>query len=200
MLQTAFNSLTTQDMIDEHIEPDSFTPPLHTLLGDVRKSLNQLLETFKSQFSQDETSIGTTHLAKMQIDSGNSEPVSQKPYPIAMKHYDWVRSEINKLLDVQVICYSYSSWSAPIIVLPRRDGGKCLVIDYRALNKVTQKFLWPMPRVEDIFSKLNGVKYFSRLDLCTGYHHIPHGKKTLFPKQPSYLHLGNMSTWKVILH
>ena len=52
--QTSINSLTIQKMIDEHIQPDSFTPPLHTLLGDVRKSLNQFLETFKSQFAQDE--------------------------------------------------------------------------------------------------------------------------------------------------
>ena len=65
MPQTAINSLTTQRMLDEYIQPDSFTPPLHTLPDDVRKSLNQLLETFKSQFAQDETSIGTTHLTKM---------------------------------------------------------------------------------------------------------------------------------------
>ena len=54
-------------MIDEHVQPDTFTPPLHTLLGDVRKSLNQLLETFKSQFVKDETSFGTTHLTKFKL-------------------------------------------------------------------------------------------------------------------------------------
>ena len=91
---------------------------------------------------------------------------------IAIKHYDWVRSEINKLLDAQVICSSHSSWSAPVIVVPEGDGDKCLAIDYRALNKVTWKFMWPMPRVEDIFSKLNGARYFSTLYLHTGYHHI----------------------------
>ena len=51
MPQTAINSLTTQKMIDEHVQLGAFTPPLHTLPGDVRKSLNQLLETFKSQFA-----------------------------------------------------------------------------------------------------------------------------------------------------
>ena len=90
-----------------------------------------------------------------------------------MKHCDWVSNEINKLLNVQVIHNNHSNWSAPIIVVPMGDGRKCLVIDYRALNKVTQKFVWPMPKVEDIFSKLNGAKYFSTLNLCTGYHHIP---------------------------
>ena len=108
----------------------------------------------------------------MQRDMGNSEPVSQRPYPITMQHYNWVRSEINKLLDAQVICSSHSSWSTPIIVVAKGDGGKCLVISYRALNKVTWQFAWSMLRVEDIFSKLNGAKYFSTLNLCSGYHHI----------------------------
>ena len=147
MPQTSINSLTTQKMIDEHIQPDTFTPPLHTCQGNVGKSLNKLLETFKSQFAQDETSTGTTYLTKIRIATGDSEPLSQMPYPIAMKHYDWVKSEINKFLDVQVIHSSHSSWSAPIIVVPKGYGRKCLVIDYSALNKVTQKFIWPMPRV-----------------------------------------------------
>ena len=165
MPQTSINSFTT------HI----------TLLGNVRKSLNTLLETFKSQFTQDETSIETTHLTKMQIDTDNIEPVLQRPYPITMKQYNWIESEINELLDAQVIPSSHSSWSAPIIEVPKGDVGKCLVIDYRALNKFTQKFVWPMPSVEDIFSELNAVKYFSTLNLHTGYHHIPFNEDS-FPK------------------
>ena len=89
-----------------------------------------------------------------------------------MKNYQWVKEEIEKPLTVKVICSSRSHWSAPIIVVPKGDGGKQLVINYRALNKVTSKFTWPMPKVEDIFSKLNGAKYFSTLDLRAGYHHI----------------------------
>ena len=115
----------------------------------------------------------------MTIDTGNADPVSQKPYPIAMKHYEWVKDEIKKLLATKVICTSHSSWSAPIIVVPKGDGGKCLVIDYRALNKVTRKFTWPMPKVKDIFSKLNRATYFTTLDLRAGYHHIPLDKSSI---------------------
>ena len=74
---------------------------------------------------------------------------------------------------------SWSSWSAPIIVVPKGDGGKCLVIDYYTFNKVTRKFIWPMAKVEDIFSQLNGAKYFSTLDLQAGYHHIPLDKSSI---------------------
>ena len=53
-----------------------------------------------------ETSIGTTPLTSMMIDMGTADPVSQKPYPIAMKHYKWVKNEIEKLLAAKVICSS----------------------------------------------------------------------------------------------
>ena len=106
--QTSVTSTITQKMIDEHVQQDAFTLPIHTLWDNVRKSLNQLLKTFKSQCVQDETSIGMTYLTKMQIDTGDPEPVPQRPYPITIKHYDWVKNEINKLLNTQVICSSHS--------------------------------------------------------------------------------------------
>ena len=173
------NSVTLQKMMSETVTSDTFNPPRHDISASVQNSLTSLLEEYDSQFAQDETSIGTTMLTSMSIDTDNTDPVSQKPYPIAMKHYDWVKSKNEKLLAAKVIRSSCSSWSAPIIVVPKGDGGKCLVIDYRALNKVTRKFTWPMPKVEDIFFKLNGATYFTTLDLCTGYHHIPLDKSSI---------------------
>ena len=172
LTQIPINSATTQRMLPETVKPDSFMPPKYQLEPTIQQQLNFLLRTFKDQFMKDETTIGTTPLTEMSIDTGDSDPISQKPYPVAMKHYQWVKEEINKLLEAGVIRNSHSSWSAPIIVVPKGDGGKCLVIDYRAFNKVTRKFVWPMPKVEDIFSQLNGAKYFSTLDLRTRYHPI----------------------------
>ena len=166
------NSITLKKMMSKTVTSDTFDPPQHKLSAPIQDSLKLLLEEHESQFAKDETLIGTTPLTSMTIDTGTANPVSQKPYPIAMKHYEWVKKEIEKLLAAKVIHTSRSSWSAPIIVVPKGDGGKCLVIDYRALNKVTRKFTWPMPKV-DIFSKLNGATYFTTLDLCAGYHHIP---------------------------
>ena len=165
--------------MSETITSDTFNPPHHDISQSIQNSLTSLLEEYDSQFAQGKTSIGTTMLTSMSIDTGTSDPVSQKPYPIAMKHYNWVKSEIEKLLAAKVIRSSHSSWSAPIIVVPKGNGGKCLVIDYRALNKVTRKFTWPVPKVEDIFSKLYGTTYFSTLDLCARYHHIPLDKPSI---------------------
>ena len=172
LAQIPINSATTQWMLPETVKLDSFTPPKYQLDSTTQQQLDFLLRTFKDQFAKDETTISTTPLTQMSIDMGDSDPVSQKPYPVAMKHYQWVKEEIDKLLEAGVIRNSHYSWSAPIIVVPKGDGGKCLVIDYRALNKVTRKFVWPMPKVEDIFSQLNGAKYFSTLDFRAGYHHI----------------------------
>ena len=173
------NSITLKKMMSKTVMSDTFNPPHHKISTHVQNSLELLLKEYESQFAQDEMSIGTTPLTSMSIDTGTADPVSQKPYPIAMKHYDWVKHEIEKLLAAKVICSSCSSWSATIIVVPKGDRGKCLVIDYRALNKVTRKFTWPMPKVEDIFSKLNGATYFTTLDLCTWYHHIPLDKSSI---------------------
>ena len=144
------NSVTLRKMMAETVIPDTFNPPHHELSQTIQHELDTLLQEYESQFTKDETSIGTTPLTSMTISTGASNPISQKPYPITMKHYQCVKEEIEKLLAAKVIHSSRSSWSAPIIV-PKGDGGKCLVIDYRALNKVTIKFTWPMPKVEDIF-------------------------------------------------
>ena len=65
---------------------DTFKPPHHKLKQNIETKLTELLKEYDSQFAQDETSIGTTPLTEIAIDAGTSEPVSQKPYLIAMKH------------------------------------------------------------------------------------------------------------------
>ena len=145
------SSATLKKMMAETVTPYIFNPPCHELSKPVQDKLELLLWEYESQFAMDETSIGTTPLTSMTIDTGTSDLISEKPYPIAMKHYQWVKDKIEKLLAAKVVCNSRSSWSAPIIVVPKGDGANHLLIDYRALNKVTGKFTWPMPKVEDIF-------------------------------------------------
>ena len=132
------NSVTLQKMMAEQVQQETFNPPHHNLKPSIELNLKALLKEYASQFAKDEMTIGKTTLIEMTTDTGNSDPVSQKPYPIAMKNYQWVKEEIEKLLTAKVINSSRSSWSAPIIVVPKGDGGKQLLIDYCALNKVTR--------------------------------------------------------------
>ena len=115
----------------------------------------------------------------MTIDTGDHRPIAKKPYTLALKHYDWVKEEIDKLLEAGVIRESHSSWSAPIVVVPKGDGGKKLYVDFRALNKITRTYVWPIPRVEDIFVKLGKAKFYTTLDLRSGYHHIALDKDSI---------------------
>ena len=114
------NSIILKKMMSETITSDTFDPPRHELSTPIQDSHKLLLQEYESQFAKDETMIGTTPLTSMTIDTGTANPVSQKPYPIAMKHYQWVKDEIEKLLIAKVIHTSHPSWSAPIIVIPKR--------------------------------------------------------------------------------
>ena len=81
------HSITTERMMEEKVKPDTFKPPCHKLKQNIETRLMELLKEYNSQFAQDETYIRTTPLTDVTIDTGTSEPVSLKPYPIAMKHY-----------------------------------------------------------------------------------------------------------------
>ena len=118
------NNVTLQKMMAEQVQPDIFDPPHHKLKPGIQSKLDSLLKEYESQFAKDETSNRTIPLTEMTIDTDNSDPVSQKPDPIAMKNYHLVKDEIKKLLTAKVICSSRSSWSAPIIVVPKGDRGK----------------------------------------------------------------------------
>ena len=107
----------------EQVKPDVFDPPCHKLTTNIQDKLDTLHKEYESQFTKDETSNRTTPLTSMMIDTGNSDPVSQKPYPITMKNYQWIKEEIKKLLAAKVICSSRSSWSA-LIIIPKGGGGK----------------------------------------------------------------------------
>ena len=113
------NSMTLKKVMSETVTSDTFNLPCHELSTAVQNDLELLLQEYELQFTKDETSIGTTPLTSMTIDISTSDPVSQKPYPIAMKHYQWVKDEIEKLLTTKVIHTCCSSWSAPIIMVPK---------------------------------------------------------------------------------
>ena len=81
------NSMTLKKMMSETVTPDTFNLPCHELSTAVQNDPELLLQEYESKFDKYETSIGTTPLTSMTIDTGTSDPVSQKPFPIAIKHY-----------------------------------------------------------------------------------------------------------------
>ena len=153
-----------------------------------RISFEALCEQQHEVFSKNNKDIGRTQLIEMEIDTGDSLPVAQSPYTLPLKHYDWVRQEIETLEKSGVIERSLSRWASPVIVVPKKSAPdepprRRLCVDYRKVNalqpevKRTDKgtgclSLYPLPKIDEMFSKLGGAKIFSTIDLRSGYYHI----------------------------
>ena len=123
-------------------------------------------------FSKSETDLGKTNLVKMTLDTGDSAPIKQKPYKTPFSLRPEVEKHIDDLLTANLIRPSTSPWASPIIVVPKKDGGSRICIDYRKLNSVTVSNSYPIPSISDILASLKNAKYFSCLDLKSGYHQI----------------------------
>ena len=153
-----------------------------------RISFEALCEQQHEAFSKNNKDIGRTQLIEMEIDTGDSLPVAQSPYTLPLKHYDWVRQEIETLEKSGVIERSLSRWASPVIVVPKKSAPdepprRRLCVDYRKVNalqpevKRTDKgtgclSLYPLPKIDEMFSKLGGATIFSTIDLRSGYYHI----------------------------
>ena len=107
-----------------------------------------------------------------EIDTGNEEPIALKSYRMSPKELDSLKEELDKLMELGYVRPSKSPWAAPVLIVPKKDGALRLCVDYRALNRVTKKHKYPIPRVEELLDRLGNSVVFSSLDLASGYHQI----------------------------
>jgi hypothetical protein len=95
----------------------------------------------------------------------DSAPIYKSPYRMATLDLAELKEHIKELLEKGFIHPSTSSWGAPMIFVPKNDGTQRLCVDYRALNEVTVKNKYPLPRIDDLFDQLHGTCVFSKIDL-----------------------------------
>ena len=153
------------------------------------QTFKELCEKYEEIFSKDSTDIGRTPLVTMEINTGDSPPISQRPYNLSLKHSDGVQKELDTLEKAGVITRSVSPWASPIVIVPKKmDSGepprRRLCVDYTALNNLlptVQKVgsrakgvltLVPLPKIDEIYAKLKGSFIFSTFDMRSGYHHV----------------------------
>ncbi|WVZ70928.1 hypothetical protein U9M48_019557 [Paspalum notatum var. saurae] len=99
--------------------------------------------------------------------------------------HEEVKKNIDELLEKGFIQPSTSPWASPVLLVEKKDTkDKRMCVDYRALNKVTVKNKYPLPRIDDLFDQLQGACVFSKIDPRSGYHRLKI-RPSIFPRQPS---------------
>ncbi|KAF5798016.1 putative nucleotidyltransferase, Ribonuclease H [Helianthus annuus] len=99
-------------------------------------------------------------------------PIAKAPYRLAPAEMQELKKQLDELLEKGFIQPSSSPWGAPILFVKKKDGSMRMCIDYRELNKVTIKNRYPLPRIDDLFDQLQGARFFSKIDLRSGYHQL----------------------------
>jgi len=106
------------------------------------------------------------------IGTGDAEPIKISPRPYSPVDLEKIKAFIDDSIKNGIIRESESSWSAPIVLAAKPNGGTRVCVDYRALNKITKKDAYPLPRIDESFSQFHGARFFTTLDLLSGYWQI----------------------------
>ena len=133
-------------------------------------ALWKLLRTYSDIFSN---KPGCTDIAEHKILLTDSNPVRAKTYPVPYSLRETVKEELADMVKLGVIEPSDSPYSSPLLMLKKKDGTNRPVVDYRNLNRVTVFDAEPMPNADDIFARLAGSRFYSKMDFSKGYWQIP---------------------------
>ena len=161
----------------------------HNASKETKQQFEELKAKYPEVFSINNEDIACTQMVTMDIDMGDSPPVCQKPYTLPLKHYSWVQLEIETLEWAGVIKKSISPWANPIVVIPKKSAPgepprHRMCIDFRKLNELQPEVhcansetggnisLVPLPKIDEMYGRLQGAKVFTTLDLRSGYYHI----------------------------
>ena len=137
-----------------------------------RQILIKMLKEHSSLFVDDVRKLTQTNILQATFNVGNSQPIKQRPYKNPLALQAELDKQINDMLEAGIVSPSSSPRSSPIVIVPKRDESQRICIDYRKLNKTLIKDSFPLPRIEDIFATLGKAKFFTTLDLKSGYHQI----------------------------
>ncbi|GKD65771.1 putative reverse transcriptase domain-containing protein [Tanacetum coccineum] len=101
-----------------------------------------------------------------------AEPISKAPYRMAPVELKELKEQLQEMLENGFIRPNVLPWGAPVLFVKKKDGSMRLCIDYRKLNRITIRNRYPLSRIDDLFDQLQGAKYFSKIDLRSGYHQL----------------------------
>ncbi|CAF5160243.1 unnamed protein product, partial [Rotaria sp. Silwood1] len=122
--------------------------------------LHHYQQLFDDSFLQ-----GITCKPQHAINIGSHSSLAEHPHRVSHLNRQIINNEAKKMLDNGIIEPSNSSWASPVVIVKKSDGSPSFCIDYRRLNSITQKDVYPLPRIDDVIERLNGSQIFSKLAL-----------------------------------
>ncbi|GFW48863.1 retrovirus-related Pol polyprotein from transposon 412 [Trichonephila clavipes] len=152
--------------------PQQLTPDLlenAELSPEQKGSAERLFQEFEDVFSRNSSDIGHTTVTQHRIDTADHPPIKQHPRRLPFAKQEEVGTLLREMQENDIIEPSSSPWASPIVLVRKKDGSTRFCVDYRKLNDVTKKDSYPLPRIDDTLDNLSGHKWFSTLDLKSGY-------------------------------
>jgi hypothetical protein len=138
-----------------------------------QKQVDGIMEEYKYIFSSP-TMVLTHCQFKNPIDMTPNTPLRNGPvYRLSLMENDEIRRQIQELLQKGHIRPISSPCVSTIVLVQKKDETWRLCIDYRALNKITVRNHYPIPKIDDLLYQLNGENFFSKIDLKSCYHQVP---------------------------
>ena len=127
-----------------------------------------------------------------------SKPTSRTMYRYSIREKEEMKKQLTSLLEKGLIEPSTSPFGAPVLFVDKPDGSKRMVCDYRAINKITLRNKWPLPRIDDLFDQLAGSAVYSTIDLISGYNQLLLDPKTQDAERSTFLTPMGAYKWKVL--
>lgn len=131
-----------------------------------------LSSEYADVFAFNEDDLGGTEVIQHEIPLTDETSVRQRYRRLPPSQYEEVKAHIKQLLQQGVISGSSSPYASPLVIVKKKDGSLRMCVDYRSLNWKTRKDAYPLPRIEESLDALHGAKWFSTLDLASGYNQV----------------------------
>lgn len=129
----------------------------------------ELLLTYRHSFATNPEDVGRTHMVQHSIDTGEARPIKLRPRRQPLARQEATEEALKEMREAGIIEPSDSPWTSPVVMVPKKDGKWRFCVDYRRLNDVTEKDSYPLPRIDESLDLVAGSKWFSSLDLRSGY-------------------------------
>ncbi|KAJ8003957.1 hypothetical protein DPEC_G00153790 [Dallia pectoralis] len=136
------------------------------------EQVRRVLGKYTHVFASSDGELGCTKVIQHEIPITDCVPIKQRYRRIPPSQYEEVKAHIRQLLEQGAIRESCSPYSSPLVIVRKKDGSIRMCVDYRGLNAKTRKDAFPLPRIEESLDSLSGARWFSTLDLASGYNQV----------------------------